>query len=237
MFLFQHYKTITLNSSIEHHCRQFIIPFTCAKIKYIILGTPYFEKHIQNVNIQDFTLHLKYQPKDQPNITNCTSQYSKDYPYFSYIYRINSRSLIRLNPNSLKLAHSAMKNYYNLHITSFRKINFSYITTFFFSTKFRTTFNFIEVFTDNRHDFCSTIIQNSTNRDSKLPTRNIGYIEVSNTNEKPKCCQFIDISTLVHNVAHTHHPDLIESFPPSKIDTPRSDSITSPKICRYLNFI
>ena len=54
------YKTTTLNTSIEQTSRQFIIPLAVADVKYIILETPFFEKFIQTINIQDFTLHFKY---------------------------------------------------------------------------------------------------------------------------------------------------------------------------------
>ena len=52
-----------------------------------------------------------------------------------------------------------------------------------FATKFRTSFNFIEVFTDNKPDTSATIIQNSTNHIATLPTGHIGHIEVPITNK------------------------------------------------------
>ena len=100
-----HYITATLKTAIEHTSRQFIIPFAVADIKYNILGTPFFGEYIQKINIQDFTLPFKHQSKDQPDTTKFTSLLSKDYPYFSYIYRNNSKTQIRLNPNSSKIAH------------------------------------------------------------------------------------------------------------------------------------
>ena len=105
-----HYITTTFNTSIEQTSRQFIIPFAVADIKYNILGIPFFEEYIQNINIQDFTSQFKYQSKDQPNTTNITSLLSKDYPYFSYIYGINSKTQLRLNPNSSKIAHFPIRN-------------------------------------------------------------------------------------------------------------------------------
>ena len=54
------YSTITLNTTIEDNSRQFTIPFAVADIKYNILGTPFFEENIQNINIQDFTLQFKH---------------------------------------------------------------------------------------------------------------------------------------------------------------------------------
>ena len=172
-----HYITATLNTSIEQTSRQFIIPFAVADIKSNILGNPFSEEYIQNINIQDFTLQFKHQSKDQLNTTKLTSVLSKDYPYFSYIYRINSKTQIRFNPNSSKISHFSIKNYYNLHFATTPKNQFfPTIPLTCFSSKFRTTFNFIEIFTDDKLDFCSTIIQNSTNRIATLPKGHIGYI-------------------------------------------------------------
>ena len=106
-----HYITITLNTTIEDNSRQFTIPFAVADIKYNILGTPFFEENIQNINIQDFTLHFKTHSRVYPNYAKFTSLLSKGYPYFSYIYRINSKTQIRLKPNTSKIAHFPINNY------------------------------------------------------------------------------------------------------------------------------
>ena len=194
-----HYTTITLNTTIDDNSRQFTIPFAVADIKYNILGTPFFEENIQNINIQDFTLHFKNHSRVYPNYAKFTSLLSKDYPYFSYIYRINSKTQIRLKPNTSKIAHFPINNYYNLHFsTTPQKQFFPTIPHTYFSSKFRTTFNFIEVFSDDKPDTCATIIQNSTNHIATLPTGHIGYIEVPITNEKPKYYQVNDINTLTH---------------------------------------
>ena len=79
---------------MEQPSRQFVIPFAVADIKYNILGTPFFEEFIQNLNIQDLTLQFKHHSKCQPSITKFTSLLSKDYPFFSYLYKINSRTQI-----------------------------------------------------------------------------------------------------------------------------------------------
>ena len=67
------------------------------------------------------------------------------------------------------------------------------------------------------------IIQNSTNYVATLPKGHIGYIEVPITNEKPKYHQVNDLITLLHNVAHTYHPDIAEPVPLSIYDTPTQD--------------
>ena len=113
-----HYVTITLNTTIENDSRQFTIPFAVADIKYNILGTPFFEEKIQNINIQNFTLQFKHHSRVYPNYAKFTSPLSKDYLYFSYIYRINSKTQIRLKPNSSKIAHFPINNYYHLHFST-----------------------------------------------------------------------------------------------------------------------
>ena len=65
---------------------------------------------MQNINKQDFTLEFKNQSKTHPNYAKITTLLSKDYPFFSYIYRINSKTQIRLKPKSSKIAHFPKKN-------------------------------------------------------------------------------------------------------------------------------
>ena len=113
-----HYANIILNTTIDENSRYFSVPFAVADIKYNILGTPFFEDNIQNINIQDFTLEFKYQSKTHPNYAKFTTLLSKDYPYFSYIYRNNSKTQIRLKPKSSKIAHFPIENYHNLHFTT-----------------------------------------------------------------------------------------------------------------------
>ena len=104
-----------------------------------------------------------------------------------YKYRINSETQIRSNSNSSNVAHFPMKNYYNLHFaTSPKNQFFPTLPHTYFSSKFRTTFNFAEIFTDDKPDICSTIVQNSTNHIATLPKGHIGYIEVPITNEQPE---------------------------------------------------
>ena len=209
-----HYANIILNTTIDENSRYFSVPFAVADINYNILGTPFFEDNIQNINIQDFTLEFKYQSKTHPNYTKFTTLPSKDYPYFSYIYRINSKTQIRLKPKSSKIAHFPIKNYHNLHFTTTPQNHFfPSVPHTYFATKFRTNFNFIEVFTDDKPDICATIIQNTSKHVATLPTGHIGYIEVPITNEKPKLFQVNDINTLIHNVTHTYHPDITEPLP------------------------
>ena len=181
---------------------------------YNILDTPFFEEFIQKINIQQFTLQFKHQSPVRATFTKFTSLLSKDYPYFSYIYRMSSKTQKRLKPNSSKIARFPIKHYNNLHFTTTPQNQFfpTVPHTFFF-TKFRTTLNFFEVFRDDKPDTCATIIQNSRNHVATLFTGHIGYKEVPITNEKPKCYQVNGNNTLIHNVTHTYHPDITELIP------------------------
>ena len=204
-----HYANIILNTTIDENSRYFSVPFAVADIKYNILGTPFFEDNIQNINIQDFTLEFKYQTKTHPNYAKFTSFLSKDYPYFSYIYRINSKPQIRLKPKSSKISHFPIKNYHNLHFTTTPQNHFfPSVPHTYFATKCRTNFNFIEVFTDDKPDICATIIQNTSKHVATLPTGHIGYIQVNDIQVND--IQVNDINTLIHNVTHTYHREITE---------------------------
>ena len=68
-----HYANIILNTTIDDNSRYFSVPFAVADIKYNILGSPFFEDNIQNINIQYFTLEFKDQSKTHPNYAKFTS--------------------------------------------------------------------------------------------------------------------------------------------------------------------
>ena len=56
----------------------------------------------------------------------------------------------------------------------------------------------------------------------------IGYIEVTITNEKPKFFQVNDINTLIHNVTHTYHPEITEPVPQTNYIVQYDDPTTPP---------
>ena len=62
-----HYANLILNTTIDDNSHYFSVLFAVADIKYNILGTPFFEDNIQNINIQDFAREFKYQSKT-PNL-------------------------------------------------------------------------------------------------------------------------------------------------------------------------
>ena len=167
-----------------------------------------------------------------------TTLLSKGYPYFSYIYRINSKTQIRLKPKSSKIAHFPIKNYHNLHFTTTPQNHFfPSVPHTYFATKFRTIFNFIEVFTDDKPDICATIIQNTSKHIATLPTGHIGYIEVPITNEKPKFFQVNDINTLIHNVTHTYQAEITEPVPQTNYIVQYNDPTTLLLNSPYIKFI
>ena len=224
-----HYANIILNTTIDENSRYFSVPFAEADIKYNIHGTPFFEDNIQNINIQDLTLEFKYQSKTHPNYAKFTTLLSKDYPHFSYIYRINSTTQIRLKPKSSQIAHFTIKKYHNLHFTTTPQNHFfpSGPNTYF-ATKFCTNFNFIEVFNDDKPEICATTIQNTSKHVATLPTGHIGYIEVPITKEKPKFFQVNDINTLIQNVTHTYHPEITGPVPQTNYIVHYDDPTTPP---------
>ena len=130
-----------------------------------------------------------------------------------------------MKPNSSKIAHFPRKNYYNLRFTTTPQTQFlPTIPHTYFSTKFGTANNFIEVFTDYKPDTCATLIQHSTNHNATLPpTGHIGYIEVPITTEKPKHCHVKDFNNLIHNVTHTYLPEITEFIPQTNYSLPYKD--------------
>ena len=129
-----------------------------------------------------------------------------------------------MKPNSSKIAHFPIKNYYNLQFKSTPQNQFfPTVPHTYFSTKFSTTFNFIEVFTEDKPDTCATLIQNSTSHIATLPTGHIGCDEVPTTNEKPKYYHVNDINTLIHNVTQTYHPEITEIFPQTNYSSQYKD--------------
>ena len=134
-----------------------------------------------------------------------------------------------MKPKSSKIAPFPIKNYYNLHFTTTPQNHFFPTKPHtYFATKFRTNFNFIEVFTDTKPNICATMIQNTSKHVATLPTEHIGYFEIPITNEKPKFYQVNDIITLRHNVTHTYHPDITEPVPQTKYIVHYDDPATPP---------
>ena len=87
-----------------------MIPFAVADKKYIILGTQFFGKNLQNSNIQDFTMNFKHFSNFQPTIACFTTLIEKIFPFFSFIYQINFVKSTSFNPNNVQTLHFPLTN-------------------------------------------------------------------------------------------------------------------------------
>ena len=78
-----HSISMTCFTEVNHQTRSFNIDFAVANIKYNILGTPFFKKHIQNI---DFQQNIMTYIEQHPKLPTKTSTFTeKNYPYISYI--------------------------------------------------------------------------------------------------------------------------------------------------------
>ena len=76
-----HYISMTCFTEVNHKTRSFNIDFAVANIKYNILGTPFFKKHIQNIDFQqNIMTYIEQHPK-LPTKTTFSTFTEKDYPY------------------------------------------------------------------------------------------------------------------------------------------------------------
>ena len=110
-----HYISMTFFTGVNHQNRSFCIDFAGANIKYNILGTPFFETHIQNIDFQQNIMTYKEQHSKLPTKTNFSTFTEKDYPFISYIYTIKRKEPFYFKPRSGKTIHFPIKNYLNLH--------------------------------------------------------------------------------------------------------------------------
>ena len=61
-----------------------MIPFAKADEKFIIRGTFFFNKDVQNVTIHDFTMNFEISFNDQPIIDSFTTLIEKNFPFISF---------------------------------------------------------------------------------------------------------------------------------------------------------
>ena len=76
---------MTCFTEVNHKTRSFNIDFAVANIKYNILGTPFFKKHIQNIDFQQNIMTYTEQHPKLSTKTTFSTFTEKDYPYISYI--------------------------------------------------------------------------------------------------------------------------------------------------------
>ena len=100
-----HNISMTCFTEVNHQTRSFNIDFAVANINYNILGTPFFKKHIQNIDFQqNIMTYIEQHPKFSTKTTFSTFT-EKDYPYISYIYTIKCKEPTHFKPRSGKTIH------------------------------------------------------------------------------------------------------------------------------------
>ena len=106
---------MTCFTEVDHQYGSFNIDFAVASIKYNILGTPFFKRHIQNLDFQQNIMTYKEQHSKLPTKIHFSTFTEKDYPYVSCIYTIKCKKPIHFKPRSGKTTHFPIKYYLNLH--------------------------------------------------------------------------------------------------------------------------
>ena len=142
-----HYTSMTCFTEVNHQNRSFSIDFAVANNKYNILGTPFFKRHIQNIDFQQNIMTYK----ELPAKTHFSTFTEKDYPYVSYIYTIKCKEPIHFKPRSGKTIHFPIKNYLNLHFELEDNTKFYPSTQYtYFLQKFKDIFNFLDMIVNDK---------------------------------------------------------------------------------------
>ena len=204
-----HYISMTCFTEVNHKTRSFNLDFAVANIKYNILGTPFFKKHIQNIDFQQNIMTYTEQHPKLSTKTTFSTFTEKDYPNISYIYTIKCKEPIHFKPRSGKTIHFPIKNYSNLHFELEDNTKFYPTNPYtYFLQKFKNIFHFLDMIVNEKSkDSCATIIQNFTSYPATLPRGIIGYIEIPITQTTPPHYRFNDVNSLIHSVIHAYHPD------------------------------
>ena len=143
---------MTCFTEVNHQNRLFNIDFAVANIKYNILGTPFFKRHIQNIEFQRNIMTYKEQHSKLPTKTHFSTFTEKDYPYVSYIYTIKCKEPIHFKPRSGKIIHFSIKTYMNLHfeLKDNTKVYPSTPYTYFLQ-KFKDIFHFLDMIVNDKN--------------------------------------------------------------------------------------
>ena len=227
---------MTCFTEVNHQTRSFNIDFAVANIKYNILGTPFFKKHIQNI---DFQQNIMTYIEQHPKLSTKTTFYTfteKDYPYISDIYTIKCKEPIHFKPRSGKTIHFPIKNYSNLHFELEDNTKFYPTNPYtYFLQKIKDVFHFLDmIVNEKRKDSCATIIQNFTSYPATLPRGIIGYIKIPIAQTTPPHYRVNDINSLIHSVIQnpplTHIPtDPLYQMHPSTNPNPNPNPIPLPQ--------
>ena len=201
-----HYVSMTCSTEVNNQNRSFNIKFAVAKIKYNILGAPFFKRNIQNIDFQQIFMTYKDQYLKLPTKTHFSTFTDKDYPFISYIYTIKCKEPIHFKPRSGKTIHFPITNLH-FELEDSTKFYPSNLYTYF-SQKFKDILHFLDMIVNNKSkDSCSTVIQNYTSHPATLPRGIIGYIEIPIIQTTPPHSRVQDVNSLIHSVIHTYHPD------------------------------
>ena len=98
-----HNLILTLLTSLHGNTRTLVIPFAVANNKYNILGSPFFEKYVKTLNIENMSFTFNTSHASRINTLPFTAHKEKDYPYVSYIYTINVKIKIYFKPNASQI--------------------------------------------------------------------------------------------------------------------------------------
>ena len=174
---------LTCFSSIETKWRHLMIPFAVADIKYNILGTPFFEKYVQKINNQDFTMNFKHSSIDQPANASFTTLVEKIFPFFSFNYQTKTKEAIYIKPNTV---HFPLKNskIWSPNTENHEPL-FPDMPRTLFLTKLKLYFSLKIFLAKTSWNSCAVFFKNIIMHMATLPTGIIGYIEIPLNRVKP----------------------------------------------------
>ena len=104
-----HYISVTCFTEVNHKTRSFNIDFAVANIKYNILGTPFFKKHIQNFDFQqNIMTYTEQHPKLSTKLHFLHLQKKIIHIFLTFIL-LNVRNQFTLNQGQKKPYISQLK--------------------------------------------------------------------------------------------------------------------------------
>ena len=93
---------MTCFTEVNHQTRSFNIDFAVANIKYNILGTPFFKKHIQNIDFQqNIMTYIEQHPK-RPTKTTFSNLQKRITHIFLTSILLNVKNQFTLNQGQEK---------------------------------------------------------------------------------------------------------------------------------------
>ena len=93
---------MTCFTEVNHQNRSFIIDFAVANIKYNIVGTPFFKRHIQNIDFQQSIMTYKEQQSKLPTKTHSSTFTKRTIHMFHTFTLLNVKNQFTLNQDQAK---------------------------------------------------------------------------------------------------------------------------------------